>query len=177
MKRSTGFTLMEVLVAMTLAVFLVGAVIGMMMSSQKTLAEGSSSVLMNSQLRRVVDRMSRQLAQSQTGQVTDPAANGTWATSITFRIPEDTDASGSVLDAEGSISEWSDWITIASDGSNCILTTNGTDEILANHITDVQFRRQAATPEVVEIQLTATVTSGTNRIETRTLETKVNLRN
>jgi hypothetical protein len=104
-------------------------------------------------------------------------------------VPQDRDGDGSVLDANGVISEWSNTITYqfqpAGPANNCTrIAANDlgvlpptTVSTLANHVTSVQFRRQAATVDVVEIQMTASTTSERGQVFSRTMGTRVKMRN
>ncbi len=123
--------------------------------------------------------MSRELAETRASQM-DLATGSNWIGSLTFQIPEDLDGDGTVLDSGGSL-EWSDPIVYAMGGLNgqqLIRTQDGATRVLANGVNALQFRRQIATPNVVEIQISVERGGGfSNDPQEGSLSTSVRLRN
>lgn len=140
--------------------------------------DAQSSVSMH--LRNGMADMSREIAESQAGWLNIPA-DGLWYNSLTFRVPQDVDGNGTVWDAAGAL-EWSNPITYSlagPDGNQLQRVQQGAvNRVLAYGVTALQFRRQAATPLVVEIGLTvqrgATTSGFLNQAD---LNTRVRLRN
>lgn len=182
-RRVGGWSLAELLVAVAIFTVIASAVVTGLLSAQRTWTAGVGQAVLTSELRRALNRMSRELAGGRSSQLQRPLANGAWDTTITFRVPEDRNGDGSVLDANGAITEWSDWITYLMGGRNACLrlvtppAAPVTTETLASHITGLQFRRLAATPDVVEIQLTVSSLLETGQRVDRTMGTRVKLRN
>lgn len=187
MKKINGFSLVEILVALAIFAVIAAAIAMSLFSAQRSWGTGTGQAVLTAELRRALDTMSRELVESRPAQVRQPAANGLWGNVIIFRVPQDRDADGSVLDANGEIAEWSNDITYAPNGrSNSFSRTQVNDpglqprtflSTLANHITQVQFRRQAATADVVEIQMTASTITELGQVMSRTMGTRVKLRN
>ncbi len=123
--------------------------------------------------------MSRELASTQTGQLSVPA-DGNWYANLTFRVPQDQNGDGTVLDSQG-VLEWSSPITYSLgglDGRQAQRTQAGVVRILANGVTALGFRRQAATPSVLEINLTVLKGGSTTSFtQQASLGTRVRLRN
>lgn len=189
MNRRAGFSLAELLVVVALFSVLAAGIVLTIFSAQRSWTVGSGQTVLTLELRRALDQMGRELAESQPAQVQQPAANGQWSNAIVFRIPQDRNGDGSVLDANGSIAEWSNLITYqfqpGGRANNCSriavndpgLQPRTFNSTLANHVTDVRFRRQAATSDIVEIQMTASTISEMGQVFSRDMGTRVKLRN
>lgn len=186
MKNINGFSLVEMLVALAIFAVIAATVAMSLFSAQRSWGVGAGQAVLTAELRRALDTMSRELVESRPAQIQRPAANGQWDTQMLFRIPQDRNGDGSVLDANGEIAEWSNDITYAPGRSNGFSRTAVNDPglqprslvtTLANHITAVQFRRNAATADIVEIQMTASTITELGEIMSRTMGTRVKLRN
>lgn len=186
MKRN-GFSLAELLVVVVLFGVLSAAMMMVLFSSQRSWTVGSGQAVLTAELRKALDWMSRDLAQSRPNQIWWPAADGRWMSTAIFRIPKDLDGDGSVLDANGQIAEWSESISLGRDLGTDFLTRREPNlpgrvpaafwKVLGHHVTDVRFRRQPATPDVVEIEMTASTITEVGQIMSRTLSMRVKVRN
>lgn len=183
--REKGFTLVEVLVALGILGVVTVAVVVLLGSTQSTWAEGSGQAILSAQLRRGMEEITRELVKCPVNQI-QPDADGQWAETLLFRIPQDADGDGSVLDENGTVVEWSPWIRLLLDEETNELhqrVATGledplfTTRILASRITGVEFRRQEKTPDIVEIRLTANTTLPNGRNISRATESRVCLRN
>lgn len=179
-------SMVEILVVMAIFGILSVGISMVIFSSQRSFSTGSGQVVLTSELRRALDQMSREIVESKPSEIQRPAANGAWDTQLIFRVPQDANGDGSVLDANGEIAEWSNWITYQGDRANQVsrMVPNPpgpgprtTVTILASRITTVQFRRQPATADVVEIQLTASTITELGQVMSRSMGTRVKLRN
>lgn len=187
MKTPAGFSLAELLVVVALFSVLSAGIVLTLFSAQRSWTVGSGETVLTLELRRALDSISRELVESQPARVQQPAANGLWGNAIIFRVPQDRNGDRSVLDANGQIAEWSNDITYQQDGrSNACTRTQVNDpgleprtflSTVANHITQVQFRRQAATADIVEIQMTASTINEMGQVFSRNMATRVKLRN
>lgn len=191
MKRN-GFSLAELLVVVVLFGLISAAMMMVLMSSQRSWGVGTAQAVLTSELRKALDWMSRDLAQSRPGRIQRPAVPvltevGDWDTTAVFRIPKDLNGDGSVLDVNGQIVEWSNDITFALSGRDNSFSRSEINQpgrqprtllrVLANHVTDVRFRRRRSTPDVVEIEMTASTITEVGQIMSRTLSTRVKVRN
>ncbi|MBI3318310.1 MAG: type II secretion system protein [Candidatus Omnitrophica bacterium] len=181
MKMKHGFSLAELLVVVAIFSILASAVALALVSSQRTWATGSGQAVLTAQLRRALDRMSRELTESKTSEIQRPAPNGLFDAAVTFRVPQDQNGDGNVLDANGNIGEWSGWITYRAarvgSGTACVREVAGASEVLASNVSSVLFRRQAATPDVVEVQVSCYVVTEKGQQMLRSMNTRVKLRN
>ncbi len=179
-----GFTLMEILVVTGISALLMSLAVTLLLSSQRVWLQGAGEAVVSTELRKAFDRMSRELSNSPVDQIQSPPADGRWYTSILFRIPQDQNGDGSVLNANGNIAEWSTWVRYlrgGTNGNNLIrrLSTapTYTEDLIGYHVTDVEFRRQAATPDMVEIQVTAAASLDGRRTVSQSMSSRVKLRN
>lgn len=171
---------MELMVTMSIVVSISGVLVAVFRMNQQCWEVAQAHLSVSMELRRAMDEMSRELVSTQVAQVDIPA-DGNWYPSITFSVPEDVDGDGTVLDSSG-VLEWSDSITFSlggETGEQALREQDGElDRIMANGVTELEFRREAATPNVVEVQMTVEKAVHTKDFpHTATLSTRVRLRN
>ncbi len=173
--------MIEILLVAGLLGVLATAVLTVLLSARRTWGEGSGQAYLNGQLRKTLNEMIRELEDSSVNQIVEPAADGNWDTTVLFRYPQDQDGDQNVLDPNGSVVEWSTWTRYLLGAGNTLLRNLSTvpavtTQTLAGNISNIRFRRQVATPDVVEVELTATTQEG-GRVVSRTAATRVKLRN
>lgn len=178
--RIRGFTLVEVLVSMAIVVGICLLLVAVLRMSRQSWQSAESYLAVSSELRRGLDAMSREVTATESGQLSI-AADGNWYAALTFKIPQDLNEDGTVLDAAG-ILEWSNLIAYSLSGTNGTQVVRSQpglpDRVLANGVTALQFRRVATTPKVVEILLTVQRGTDTGDFPNQaSLSTKVRLRN
>ncbi len=182
---SRGFTLTELLVATAIMTGVFGITLGAIRVSQQSQMATQSNLAVSSELRRGLAAMSRELAGTQTSQVSI-AANDTWYASLAFRVPQDIDGDGTVVNAATGALEWSSQITYLLVGTQILRRQAGTiDRVMANGVTPLagvpglQFRRPSANPRVVNIRLTVQRATGTGEFHEPPIPmgTDVTLRN
>ncbi len=181
--KANGMTLTEMLVAVAVLSIMAAAVVTALLSVERVFSGGSGQAVLTSELRKALDRMSRELAEGTSGRIQFVPADGRGYPNITFQIPEDINGDGSVIDVNGNITEWSTNITYLMGARNSCQRTQasrdpnlpGTSAFLANHITALSFTRRL--PDVVEIRLTASTLTEVGELQTRTMSTRVKLRN
>ena len=175
-----GFSLVELMVVMAILGVISSILIATLAAGQQTWQVEQARMTVSAELRRGIDSMSREVASTQAAQLSIPA-DGNWYNTLTFRVPFDVDGNGTVLDNVTGALEWSPQITysLGGNGGNQIQRTqNAAVQILANGATVLQFRRQAATPSILEINVTVQRGNTTSNFpNTGTLNTRVRLRN
>ncbi|MBI3615497.1 MAG: type II secretion system protein [Candidatus Omnitrophica bacterium] len=182
-RKRDGFTFIEILVSMAIIAIISGVVVGILSSSQRTWQVEQARMTTSTELRRAIDSLSRELISTQLADLTEIPVGAAWYSgNLIFRIPQDgPDAGTTVLNDATGLIEWSTPITysLGGNGGNQILRSqNGVDQVLANGVTALQFRRQAATPSVIEINVS--VQRGANSGDfpnAGTLSTRVRVRN
>ncbi len=178
-KRVLGFSLAELLAVVGILGIVTAAITAVLICAQRTWVSGSGQAVATAELRRALARVSREMTESRIGEIQRPVADGQWDTVALFRIPQDQDGDGSVLDANGVVVEWSGWIAYGRGADNSLLrAVDGvTTDTLANHISAVSFRRQAATPDVIEVEMTASTLTESGRQFDHTVESRIKVRN
>jgi len=97
--------------------------------------------------------MIRGLRQTAPGKIN--LSEGSSGESITFKVPQDLDADGDVVDDVGYI-EWGGDITYARDGLNQLTrTSGGVTSVVAPNISNLQFSRPVADDAIIQIDITA----------------------
>lgn len=152
-KKTTGFTFIEMMIV--LAVFIiVGESLAFILSS----GEGAwfmsdARIVASQECRRAMSSVIREIRQSSPSVITNCPADGIWRLAqINFSIPADIDNDGDVVDISDAI-EWSP-VTFVTTGQAQLERQDGNaNTVLCNNVMRVYFRRQAATPDVVEVAL------------------------
>lgn len=179
MKRA-GFSFVELMVVTGIMALISGVLVAALRMGQQSWQVEEARMTVSMELRRGIDAMSRELASSQSGQLIGVPADGAWYPSVTFAVPQDLNGDGTVLDSNG-VLEWSPPVLYSlggTGGSQILRTQNNATRVLANGVTTLRFRRQAATPTVVEISMTVLRGVNTGDFTNQgTLTTRVRLRN
>ncbi len=177
-KTKRGFTLIELMVSTTIAIG-IGAVLTMTVKMNQQSWEVSDAYLTSSlQLRTAAETLSQDLVGAKSTTLSIPA-DGAWYNTISFQVPMDMDGNGVVVDGGGSL-ELSPVLSFSlggASGTAVLRAVSGTpNRVVASGVSVLQFRRQAATPQVVEIRLT--VQRGLGDFQnTASFSTQVRVRN
>jgi len=178
--QQAGFSFVELMVVTGIMALVSGMLVVALRMGQQSWQVEQARMTVSMELRRGLDAMSRELASSQSGQLVGVPADGTWYTSLTFRVPQDLNGDGTVLDANGAL-EWSPPVVYAlggTGGTQILRIQNNATRVLANGATTLRFRRQAATPNILEISMTVLRGVNTGDFTNQgTLNTQVRLRN
>ncbi|MFH1045459.1 MAG: type II secretion system protein [Candidatus Omnitrophota bacterium] len=177
--RERGFTLIELMIVLTVFGLILGAIFAVMYVGKQSWSQGGTKVEIQQEARRAMEEIVRELRESAQDVVTGVLADGTAYNAITFRMPDDIDGDGDVLDANGVI-EWGTPISFSVGGINneqLLRTSAGNTTVLGNHVVSLQFTRNAATPNVIEIDIQTQRTSQEQRVFQAALSSKVTLRN
>lgn len=170
-----GFTFVEILISMAIVAGMSLVLIATLRSGQQSWQVEEARMSVSLELRRSVDAMSRELANTQMGRVQFLDGNRR----VVFQVPEDLNGDGTVLDSAGTI-EWSpNTVTYALggvDGNQVIRTQGAATRVLANGVTTLSFTPQGS--ETVQISVTARRGATTGDFPNQgTLTTRVHVRN
>ncbi len=169
---SAGMTLVEVMITVLLFSVLLGACLMLFLSGSETWMTTSTQVEIQQEIRKSVDWMKQDLLQAGASTITNVPADGAWYTSITFRT-----ANGI---SSGAISWSADTITFQRGGTGSLQlqrVSGGQTRVLANSINTLQFRRQASSSQVVEVNVVAQKNTIKGRTISSTATFKVDLMN
>ncbi len=175
MNNRRGFTLAESMIAYTTLSVLVLGALQIMDVEWKSFQANETASSLRLQIVSTFTRMERELKSTTPTQIN--LAGGATAASLTFKVPQDNDADGTVLDADGNI-EWSADIVYALNNTNQLTRTSaGATSVLANNVTNLQFTRPAAQLEVLQITLAASRATSTGRLVQDTEQVTIKMRN
>ncbi|MBU1062237.1 MAG: prepilin-type N-terminal cleavage/methylation domain-containing protein [Candidatus Omnitrophica bacterium] len=166
-----GFNLIELMIVIVIFSIILGAIFATMTISGLSWYSGSTQVEMQQEVRRGLDRIVKELRQSNPTMITGVPANGIPYNSISFRLP--------LTDNNGDIT-WSNTINYSLGGLNNrqLLRTEGTNqEILANNIVGLQLTRQVSASNIIEVTLQSQKATVLGHIVATTLNSKIKFRN
>ncbi|MCM8796277.1 MAG: hypothetical protein NC923_00095 [Candidatus Omnitrophica bacterium] len=170
-----GFTIVEIIFAALILTLLIMSAFQVMEAGRGSWFTGDTSVQLRQEIIRAFMTMERELKETRSSQTN--LGSGSSSTSLTFRIPQDNNGDGTILDANGNV-EWSDTITYALNEANQIIrNSSGVSNIIANNITELQFTRPVSPVNILQIDITVQKTSVLNRIMQDTGQIRVKMRN
>lgn len=148
-----GFTVIEIIVAVSIALLLVAVGLSITIASREAWFTSDASVSMRQEIMKAFMQMEKELKETRPAQ-TNLNVGGASA-SISFKIPQDNDLDGTILNAGGNV-EWSGDIAYGLNADGQITRTDaGGTTVLANNITALQFTRPASDPKLLRIDVTA----------------------
>lgn len=152
-KKNNGFTLIEMMIVLVTFVLIGEAIAYILSSSEGTWYMSDAKIVATQEARRAMSAVIREVRQSASDVIANCPADGIWhAAQLNFNIPADTDGDGDVLDAMENI-EWNAVSYSTTAQSQIQRQSGGANSILCNNLLNVYFRRQAATPDVLEVAL------------------------
>lgn len=166
-----GFSFAEMCVVVLISAFLIGGIYTIFIAGNSSWEVSRDRIELQQYLRTAMDWMRKDLRQAGSSTITGVPANGTWYTSITFQTPS-TVTSGSIV--------WAAAVqySIGGTGNQQLIRTVGAqNRVIAQRFSTLQFRRQAASPSVVEISATVQKNTPQHDLITMTRTTQVMLRN
>ncbi|MFH1782841.1 MAG: prepilin-type N-terminal cleavage/methylation domain-containing protein [Candidatus Omnitrophota bacterium] len=166
-----GFTLLELMIVLAIFTVIMGSIFTALSIGKNSFYTGSVQVEMQQEARKGLDRMVKELRQTNNFVIPSLPADDIFYNTITFRLP--------VTDVNG-YTNWTSDVTYSLGGLNGTqllrMTVNGT-EILANNINSIQFRRTTSTPNVIDIRIQAVKNTLIGHTIQAPLNCQVNMRN
>ncbi len=170
--NQAGFTLVEALLTALLFSLLLGACLVLFLASSDSWQTNSVRVELQQELRKAVDWMRQDLLVAGASTITNVPADGTWDNTISFRTA--TGVSNGAVVWSGSTIQFQRGGT----GSLDLQRVSGAQtKVLAKNISTLQFRRLAASPQLLEVNVIASKTTLKGRSLSNTISFKVALRN
>ena len=171
-KKNNAMTLVETLFCAVIFTFIMGACVALLLRGWDSWNISSAQAELTQELNQSAFWLTNDLRQSGASVITNVPADDNPYTQISFAEAQDV-LSGSVV--------WGPVINYSLGGTNgqqLIRVQNAQTHIIAVHVTTFQISRQAASPNMVNVQLTAHApTLRGNQQLTATLNFKVLLRN
>ena len=179
MKQGKGFTLVEVLVTLVIFSIIYMAVIMCLSTGRTSFYTGDTKIAVQQEIRKAFLVMNQELRQSRPSLIVGVPADGNNYSTITFNIPADADGDEDVIDDDSGNVEWSENITYTLNGNNQITRTTASTgaTIIANNITNLQFRRLATSPNIIQISVNCQKATVLGRNLSDTILSSVTMRN
>lgn len=177
--KMKGFTLVEIIIVLFIFTIISGAIFSVLKMGGLAWNLGDVQVAVQQDLRRGMNAMIRELRQSRSSVISGVPADDNYYSLIIFRVPEDIDNDGDVVDDLGNV-EWSNSIQYSLGGYNnkqLLRVQDGTTSVLANNVNSLQLRRISVIPNILEIILLTQKVTIEGRSIQITLSSKVRLRN
>ncbi len=172
LKDTDGFSLSETMVTLFIYCFIAAACYGALVYGSNCWKVNSVAVELQQELRKGMDWITEDLRQSGTSAVVGVPVDGYWYNTITFKTCTGIN--------NGNIS-WAGQNTQYSKGgtgsAQLLRTTGGTSKVIAQDFQTVQFRRQAASANIVDVALTVQKNMIGGRTLTRSSNFQVKMRN
>jgi hypothetical protein len=171
-KNRRAMTLVETLLCAALLPMIMGACFILLRTGWDSWAESSAETQLSQGLSQSIAWLTGDLRQSGPSVIGNVPADNAWHSSITFAMAQDASVIGTI---------WGPLVTYVLGGPNgdqLIRTQNSQPQTIAANITSIQFKRQSACPDIINIQIRSAVpTYRADEKLTLTLNTKVFLRN
>ncbi len=148
---SRGFTLVEMMVTVLLFSVISAAIYSTLLSGMHSMEVTKSRVELQQDFRLGMERMKSDLRQASMRSVIDVPADDSWYTSVTFRVSEGA--------SEGRQSWPTETIQYFLSGSTPnqlhrkVTSDPVDDKIVAENISTLKFRRETATPNIMEVSM------------------------
>lgn len=172
-KSVTALTLTELMVVLAIFTVITGAIFLTLAAGKTSWYSGNAQIDVQQEARRGIDRMVKELRQSASTTIIGVPANGISYNTITFRMSQGWDnVTNTII--------WGNQVQYSVGGLNnqqLLRTQAGQTDVLANNVANIQFRRQALTPNIVEISLQVLKTNLQGRNIGITLNSQAMLRN
>jgi len=167
-----GFTLVETMMSTLIFLFLITAIYAIASISQKYWDVNKAKNELHQELRKAMDNMINDLRQAGPASITDVPADGNEYPTITFKIPTGV-TGGSLTWSTDSIQ-----FVLAGPLSEQLHRIEGSDtKILALNVENVDFRRQASSPNILEVSLLGEKDTDKGLTVNYNLDFEVQLRN
>ena len=172
LKNNQGFSLVEVMVTMFIFSFVVLGLFVSVVATDASWASNKASIDLHQQLRTGMEWIKYELSQASTTSISSVPANGTWYTSITFKLPTGISNGSATWDANSVVFQRG-----GSNNGDLQRVYNGSTRVLGRDLSLLQFRRQASTSNVLEVEMTAQKQDDQRRTAQYSLNFLVKLRN
>lgn len=168
-KVTSGFTVVEVIITVIIFVLIITISSMLLSTGSDSWDTNSIQTEIQQELRKAMDWMKNDLIQSGSSTITNVPADGTPYNTITFQVATGV-TNGNIV--------WSSSTIQFLRSGNDLQKISGTEtKTLARDISSLTFRRQASSPNIVEVSLQVQKTTSKNKIIANTLNFSVKLRN
>lgn len=169
-----AFTLAEIVVSVGILGILIAASFGLMDIGRRSFFTSETTVELRREIMQAFMKMERELRETRPSQVS--LMGGSNSTNLTFKVPQDINGDGTVLDTLGNM-EWSQNITYTLSGDQITRTASGVTAILARNVTALQFSRPTSPPSIIQVDLSVGKSSLLQRQQNDTGQIVIKMRN
>ena len=167
-----GVTLVEVLVTVLLFTILMGISLELLVTGLDSYSVNRNRTELQQELRKSIDWIKEDLRQTGTAGLVSMNTNTTY-TSITFRTATGAAAGGTITWSADTVQ----YLLGGTGGVQLQRISGATTKNIAQNITTLQFRRDATTPNVITVTLTASSNQRKGGTVSLSYNFKVKMRN
>ncbi|MFH1691622.1 MAG: hypothetical protein ABIC68_03490 [Candidatus Omnitrophota bacterium] len=168
-KKVMGFTLIEIMVSVFIFFIVLEGLFLVMTIGRRSWYTADTGIALQQELRKAMGQITTDLYHSGTNQVSLPA-NSSVYNSISFNVSQGITVAGAI--------NWSSSpITYNLTAGQIIRNEGGQVRVVANNISVFDLWRQAASSDIVRINMTAQKTTVSGQIMNASLDSAVLLRN
>ncbi len=170
--RKSGLSMVELMVAVIIFTIMAIGIYTILFVGQEFWLSSKTRVELQQEARRAMEKMINELRQAGDLSISDVPADGTWRNTITFKTPSGV--------AAGALTWNADSIQYSRggvEGMQFLRTSAGVAQVIALDIQSLQFRRQVASPNILEISIQAQKATEKNKTINYTLNFNIRLRN
>ena len=148
LKKNNGLTLIEIIIVIFLFSIILAAIFTVLATAKTSWKSAGSQLSVQQEARRGLGVVVKELRQARLSTIIGVPADGADYSSITFQIPEDISETGTT---------WSTNIQYSIGGLNnsqLLRSQDGNQTVLANDVSTLNLRREAAVPDTINISIT-----------------------
>ena len=176
--KTKGFTLVEIMIASSIFMILLASVFAVMNAGKSSWFTGGTVVELRQEIAKAFMVMEKELRETCPNSNCTNFEEGDSGSSIGFKLPQDKDHDGTILDSLGDVEYSNNMTTYALNGANQITKTiSGKTTVLANNITSLQFNRPEGSVNLLYVTITAQKKSPTGRTMQDSGEIVIKMRN
>ena len=172
LQSARGFSLVEAIVTVVLFSIIGGACFAIFLSGADSWQVNSVKLELQQELRKAADWMRQDLWEAGVSTITNVPADGSWHTTITFRVSNGV-SGGNILWSTNTIQ----FLLGGTNNSQLQRQSGAQTKILAQDMQTLQFRRQATTPNILEMSFAAQKRTTKGALLTQNTTFKITLRN
>jgi len=169
-----GFSLIELIFAVSIFLIMILAIFAVMDVGRGAWFTADVTVELRQEIIKAFTTMEKELKETRPAEIS--VAIDSSSASLTFKIPQDIDGDGTILNSAGNI-EWSNNVTYALSGNSITRTSGGAPMVLANNIVSLQFSRPESPVNLLQIDIAAQKKAVNARMMSDTGQITVKMRN
>ena len=167
-----GFSLAEAMITVFIFSLMIGGLYSILYVGQESWEANKVKIELQQSLRRGMEWMKYDLYQAGQSSISNVPADGNLYTTITFKIP--TGVTGGVITWDTNSIQF---VLGGTNNEDLQRIYGGVTKVLASSMSSLQFRRQAASPDILEVKMAAQKQTVQDKTINYQLDFQVELRN